>query len=523
MKISLSLCFFFLMNCTPINAQVNILWEQNYGGSKGEHFNNIKRTIDGGYIVIGHSESGDMDLNGNFGERDIWLVKIDSLGEMEWSKNYGGSRWDPAYDVIPLENGYLIGARSESNDFQVPMIQGSFDIWLLRVDLQGEIIWSKTYGSTGFEGISKIIPTESNGFLVTGYTNTPSGDVTTVYGENDIWIFEIDSLGNLLWEKNMGGSKSEHWSDFERAANGEYFFCTYSESNDFDFLSNSNSYDAWIGRMNNNGHIIWTQNLYSAEGSFDMANAIEQTLDGGYILVGATSFTNNGNTTLVNKGGFDYWVVKTDSIGQMMWQKNYGGTSNEYANSVVLLDNGGYLVSGISYSQDGDITDSKGSQDIWIIQLDSSGELVWEYSIGGGDVDGATLKQVDTASFLLVGFSNSDTGDIENNYGQSDGWIALLNIDTSFNPVNINVLLEQDTPIEVFPNPTQSSLNLVHSLGQSISFQLIDYTGQTVLEGFSDVPNYQMDLSDLENGAYFLVKKIGGEKAQITKIIKIEK
>ncbi|MBP9673477.1 MAG: T9SS type A sorting domain-containing protein [Bacteriovoracaceae bacterium] len=351
-----------------IDAQGNLQWQKSYGGSQIESARSIQPTTDGGYIVVGLTLSNDGDVSNNHGDEDGWIIKIDAQGNLQWQKTYGGSLADRFHTIQATAGGYIVAGYSSSNDGDVVSLNhGNGDLWVVKIDLQGSIIWEKNYGGTGDEWAKSIQPTTS-GYVIGGYTNSNDGDVTGHHGNGDFWVMHIDSQGNLQWQKTYGGSLDELFSTIQKTTDGGYVMTGYTTSNDGDITNHQGLRDFWVVKVDNQGNLQW-QKTYGGNKD-DWPYSVQQTTDGGYIVAGLSN-SNQGDVT-DNLGGYDFWLIKIDVQGNLQWQKTYGGSNQEGAEAIQETPDGGYIVIGSTLSSDGDVTNNYGGSDLWVLKLDSA-------------------------------------------------------------------------------------------------------------------------------------------------------
>ena len=201
-----------------------------------------------------------------------------------------------------------------------------------------------------------IQQTADGGYVVAGYANSNDGDVSGNHGDFDYWIVKLDQSGNLVWQKCLGGSnKEEAWS-IRQTADGGYVVAGRTYSNDGDVRGNHGDGDYWVVKLDASGNLVWQKCLGGSNN--DEARSIQQTADGGYVVAGHTN-SNDGDVR-GNHGDDDYWVVKLDASGNLVWQKCLGGSKDEYAQSVQQTADGGYVVAGYTYSNDGDVSGNHG-------------------------------------------------------------------------------------------------------------------------------------------------------------------
>ena len=425
-KILFFLVFFFLISFGK--AQVpTIQWEKSLGGSgTGEIAWDIQQTTDNGYIVAGQSDSNDGDITGNHGSSDFWISKLNSSGNIIWQKSFGGSNSDYAKSIQQTsDGGYVVAGLSYSNDGDVTGNHGGSDYWVIKLDSTGNIIWSKSYGGSNDETLKSIQQTTDGGYIIAGYSFSNNGDVTGNHGISDYWIVKIDLVGNIIWQKSIGVSNSDFSSSIKQTTDGGYIVGGYSHSNDFDVSGHHNAQDFWVVKLDILGNIVWQKSL--GGDCAEQAYYIQQTTDGGYIVAG-DSCSNDGDVT-GNHGGNDCWIVKLDSSGNIIWQKSLGGNLYDGANSMQQTLDGGYIIAGLSYSNTGDVTGNHGGGDYWIIKIDSLGNIIWQKTFGGTGADYPyAIHQTLDGGYIIAGYSDSNDGDVTGNHGGYDFWVVKLGV-----------------------------------------------------------------------------------------------
>jgi len=212
--------------------------------------------MDSGFVFIGRCNSTDGDAVGNmhtsiFGAN--WVVKTDSLGNIEWQRTYGGSVWETPGDIYQTsDGGYLFGTATSSNDGDVTGNHGGDDYWIVRLDTAGNILWQKCFGSTILDNLIGISLTNDNGVIASGWSNGSDGDMTNNYGGTDVWVIKVDSAGNLEWQGNFGGSEWDTGGKPFQTSDGGFVVCAESSSNDFDVSGHhgaSTESDVWIFKL----------------------------------------------------------------------------------------------------------------------------------------------------------------------------------------------------------------------------------------------------------------------------------
>ena len=427
----LTFTFSFMMNA---QTEMSIKWQKTYGGSRDDFTQSIQLTNDGGFIMAGFSWSNDGDVSGNHGEGDYWVVKTDHSGAVQWKKCYGGSWKEEAYYIQQTtDGGYIFTGLTESNDGDVTGFHGNQDCWVVKTDSLGNIQWEKCYGGSYYDYFKSIKQTTDGGYIFVGGTTSWDGDVTSYYGGYDYWVVKSDSLGVIQWQKSYGGSGDECAMNVQQTTDGGYIISGATESNVGDIFFNHGGYDFWVIKIDPSGFIQW-QKTYGGSGE-DIAFWGQQTNDGGYIFTGISA-SNDGDVT-GNHGMHDFWVVKTDSLGEIQWQKSYGGSDEDYAWSIHQTLDDGYIITGKASSDDGDLTSNHGYEDYWVVKTDSLGVIQWQKSLGGSSYDeGFSIWQTNSNEYLFAGSSESNDGDVTSNYGWYDYWVGML---CYSDPVNISI------------------------------------------------------------------------------------
>lgn len=370
-----------------IDSNGNIQWQKCIGGSNWDDLFSVKQTPDGGYIVVGDTSSNDgtiqglnhLDASGN-PTCDGMIIKLNSNGEIQWKKVIGGSALDSAFEVeLTPDGGYVVGGRTQSNDGDVSGFHGgTWDYWVVKLDSSGNIQWQKCLGSSSTEDGYSIDTTSDDGYVMAGYKNPgPKGGP-------DYYIVKLDSSGNTQWEKNLGGTGWDYAFSVKQTSDGGYITGGRTGSNNGDVSGNHGNYDMWIVKLNSTGNIQWQKCLGGSD--LDQIESINQTLDGGYIVAGATRYTPgnpnpNGDVEEIHASTGsaapywtdDQWIVKLDSNGNIQWKKCFGGGINDYSGEIIQTYEGGYILAGYSASIDGDVTGQHGLGDCWIIKMDQDG------------------------------------------------------------------------------------------------------------------------------------------------------
>ena len=408
-----------------------IEWQATYGGSDFEDTNCIKQTNDGGYVIFGSSSSTDGDVSINYGNSDCWVVKVDNLGIIEWEKSYGGSLSEYARSIaLTNDGGYIFTGYTYSNDGDVTINNGGADCWVVKLDENGNIEWESSFGGSGPDIGASILQSSDGGFILAGDSRSNDGDISNHHGPastSDLWVIKMDNIGNLEWESSYGGTLDDEAKDIKQTIDGGYIVIGHSFSNNFDVSTNQGLSDFWLLKLNPEGEIEWENSCGGSEE--DYGQSCLQTQDNGFIICGWTR-SNNGDVSSFHGGFSDYWVVKTNTLGEIVWQKTYGGSKTDQGFSLKQLIDGNYIVSGSSGSSDGNVTLHHGSYfyaDYWLCNIDTAGEIIWEKTLGGTKTE--IPKSIEITSddgIIIAGFAYSDDFDVTFNHGESDFWVVKL-------------------------------------------------------------------------------------------------
>ena len=302
------------------------------------------------------------------------------------------------------------------------------NLFLIQVNAQTpDIEWQKSLGGSYGDFATSIQQTTDGGYIVAGYSYSNDGDVTDhrgLEGWADFWVVKLDNTGDIEWEKSLGGSDHDFGNSIQQTTDGGYIVAGSSSSNDGDVTGYHGRSDYWIVKLDSTGNIEWQKSLGGSDD--DEAYSIQQTTDGGYIVAGG-SWSNDGDVT-GNHGNVDFWIVKLDITGNIQWQKSLGSSTHDGASSIQQTTDGGYIVAGSSTSNNGDVSGNHGSDDFWIVKLDNTGNIEWQKSLGGSSLDKvSSIQQTTDGGYIVAGGSSSNDGDVTGNHGDRDYWIVKLN------------------------------------------------------------------------------------------------
>ena len=373
----------------PVWAANN--WANAFGGTGLEAAWAMDTTADGGSVVAGQTQSFGADA------QDGWVVRLSATGEMLWQRMYCGSNSDSIAAIEQTSDwGYIAAGKTAS------LGQGSYDGWVLKLDPQGSVQWQETYGGSGSDSFADIQGTPDGGFIAAG--GTSSFGVTG----GDLWVVKLDPFGSVQWQKRYGGTGSDLATSVAPTRDGGYIVAGTTAS------FGAGSTDGWVLKLKGDGMVDWQKTYGGAKA--DEFRQVLQTADGGYILAGNTDFHNTGIAYA--------WVVKLKSTGAIDWQKYYGGelggNSQRVASlrSIRQLNDGRYVAIGRTYMAAN--LDGRAA-DLLLLKLSPSGEILWQKGFGGESEDnGSAVRQTNDGALLVAG--NTSSFDV----GSGDFWVLRL-------------------------------------------------------------------------------------------------
>ncbi len=497
-------------------------WVKTYGGSESEGGCSITYTSDGGYIVTGYTYSNNGDFNGmNKGSGDIFVMKLNSFGEVEWEITLGGELYEQGYSITTTnDGGYIISGFTYSNngDFS-GMNNGFHDIFVIKLNTTGKVQWKKTFGGNLPDGSKSLVTTKDNGYILTGFSYSNNNDFNGMNkGSSDVFVIKLNFDGDLIWKKTFGGSEDDSGNSIITTNDGGFVITGNTYSNNLNFnLKKNDSSDIFVMKIDSDGDILWNK-ILGGSGN-ELGNSITSTSDDGYVLTGTTS-SNDGDFNGMNKGNQDIFVVKLDSIGNIEWKKTFGGSGNEQGNTITTTDDGKFLFTGVTTSIDGDFVSLKPEgNNIFVMLLEPTGDTVWNRTFGGSGFDyGWSITTTTDGGFVLTGRTFSNDGDFSGmNKGSSDLLVMKLDSNGNLNNTSsINEFSEPTTTLSVHPNPFHNSTTVSYKVDtpSNVRIELLNTLGQTVevlREDYTDIGTYQLPLnvSTLSSGMYSVRMKSG--------------
>lgn len=509
MRYLTSTFLFLIYSALAAQSAPSIEWQKALGGTHGESANAVQQTSDGGYIVAGNSMSNDGDVTGNHGGGDYWIVKLNPAGGIQWQKTLGGSNVDDAQSIRQTtDGGYIIAGSSNSGDGDISGNHGNYDYWIVKLDSNGNLQWQKSLGGSSMDMAQSIQQTSEGGYIVAGSSSSNDGDVSGNHGGGDYWIVKLDINGNIQWQKSLGGSSSEQVNSVQQTFDGGYIIAGTTVSTDGDITVSYGNNDFWVVKLDSGGNMQWQKTLGNI--GDNIGYYAQQTFDGGYIAVG-TSF----NSSNLESGLPDYWVIKLSNNGTIEWDKYFGGSFHDNAITIRQTPEWDYIVAGWTASNNGQVTNHHGNLDYWIIKLDSSGNLKWEKTLGGPDFDYLTALELTADNgYIVSGSTGSTSGDVTGHHGMIDAWIVKLSPEQLGIPEN-----QQRHKPNLYPNPAKEFFYLDH-LPRESTISITDMSGRKLFSQKYNEEKIKISTSAFMEGLYMVQVK-NREEIILTKKITI--
>jgi hypothetical protein len=329
--------------------------------------------------------------------------------EIVWQKCYGGAGHDQGHELLELSDGnfLLLGRTQSVNSGDVTTNHGFYDTWLAKISANGTLLWQQTYGGSSQEIGHSLAQMSDGGFLILSETLSNDQQVTGNHGSFDVWVTKVDASGNLIWSNTLGGSGADFLYTIRPTIDGGFIAAGETASADGDVTSNHGGADCWIVKFDALGNIVWKKTY--GGGLADIAASIKQTADGGFIFTGYATSANGDITQ--SFGNTDVWVVKITGDGELQWQKNYGGSASDIGCDIIITADGGYLVAALSKSSNNDLTFNHGGDDLWLLKIDDSGTIQWQKSYGGVNNEGifrnsgSKMWQMEDGGYVVGGYA----------------------------------------------------------------------------------------------------------------------
>jgi len=337
-----------------------------------------------------------------------------------WSKVNGGSSSDHYWSgTATMDNGYVAVGYTASGDGDFIGFKGATDALVVKYNAAGNKEWQTLIGGSDQDYATAIKQLNDGTYVGVGYCKSKDGDISNNHGGRDAIIFKLSSNGTIQWVKALGGVANEAARSIVANANGTFAIAGYRTN----AADEAGSFDGWICKVDQNGNLLW-EKTYGGSNTDNVFSIVSDGNDG-YVFVGYSSSTDGDITG--NPGGLtDYWIVKINGTGNKVWHKIYGGSGSDAARDLVRTSNG-YIITGRSTSNGGDVTGSYGKSDVWVLKLDEDGSKVWQQAFGGSNDDyGQGIIRTSDGGFFIGVNSQSAKGGFPANYGYMDAWVVKL-------------------------------------------------------------------------------------------------
>ena len=357
-----------IMMCIINITSAQITFQKTFGGTNMDEGQSVQQTTDGGYIIAGSTFSF------GAGTVDVYLIKTNANGDTLWTKTFGGTGDDLGNSVEQTtDGGYIIAG------YTYGFGAGDVDVYLIRTNSIGDILWTKTFGGTDQDFGYSVKQTNDSGYIIAGTTRSFGA------GFEDIYLIKTNANGDTLWTKTFGGTGEDIGYSVQQTSDGGYLIGGNSTS------FGAGAKDVYLIKTDVAGNIVWTKVFGGAAN--DIAQSVQQTSDGGYIIAGgANSFSLST----------DVYLIKTNAAGDTLWTKTFGGTSYDRGESVQQTNDGGYIIAGIILGC------SACPADVYLIRTNATGDTLWTKTFGSTNEDfGFSVKQTTDGGYIIAGWTLS--------------------------------------------------------------------------------------------------------------------
>ena len=423
-KISLLACImlpFFLSN---LRGQSEILLSQNYGGAQDDTFQDIFLTSDDKAVVIGYSQSDQGFIQDNKGLYDMLVCEMSNAGNLNWSRNIGGSQNDLGNSVMVNEDNTFVGGLTYSTDIDIPSSKGGGDILFGNLNTEQEFDAIKILGGNKLDNIVGLKMMLDGSIIVVANTNSTDVSQTGVGGATDIYVCRMLASGVLLWETKFGSSNVDKAADVIINGQDEIIIVGNTYSDDFlEFKKGIN--DGFVVCINNTGDQLWGRRF--GNGNYTSFNACDVDAQNNILIAGTQGQIDKNSSGIRGIYNEDIVVYKLDAQGEVIWQQQHGGMEDDFSTDLVSTLDGGVLVVGNTFSYDNLNNVNFGGQDAFALKLDTDGTKEWSKTYGGSEDDAInSVSQDNLGQYWLVGQSASDDIHLVENLGGKDAWILKL-------------------------------------------------------------------------------------------------
>jgi len=515
-----------------LHAQ-DILWEKSYGGKHSDYLFDAQPTPDYGFILAGSSlskKTGNKTEDGN-GSLDYWLWKMDEDGDLDWQKSFGGAGADLLQSVrLTRDGGFILAGTSDSQKglHKKDSCRGHEDFWIIKLNAKGAEEWQRTIGGSGQELLQSIAPTSDGGYIIGGSsssnessrlkngTEDPFGKKEDSFGNLDYFIIKLDSEGKAEWQKSFGGQYADQLRSIIQTGDRGYLLAGSSNSPESGNKSEKcyGRSDYWVLKLDAKGDLEW-QKAYGGEGD-DQLQAALQSKDGNFLLAGSSSSGTTGNKNASNGKGMDFWLLKIDPAGDILWQQTYDVGKTDQLTSLEENADGSLLLGGHAKSEiiGSRKKDAEGINDYVAIRTDEKGEEQWTQAVGSGGEDILRKAiEVRDGGYILAGTSTGAVSrDRYTGQGRNDFWVVKLK--------DKKKKEKKKNPLEAYPNPTSHYSNVIVGYEfEKGTATVYDLSGRQLQHFEITERTVPVDLDGIPEGIYIVEIRTNVQKDAV-KIIK---
>ncbi len=505
----IALATIFLFLAAPNYAQ-DILWEKSYGGTNSEYLSDAQPTADYGFILAGSSLSGKTGnkQQENIKDLDYWVWKMDEKGDLDWQKSFGGTGADFLQSIQNTRDGGFILAGTSTSMKGVDKrddCYGQEDFWIIKLNAKGDEQWQRTIGGPSKEMLRTIRQTKDGGFIIGGSSSSEKSmdKSQNSYGNLDYWVVKLDGTGTLEWEKTFGGQYVDILEDLITTKDEGYLIGGWSNSPESESKKEASfgEGDYWIIKLDKNGEIVW-QRILGGEDD-DHPYALLEAKEGGYIVGGSSRSGATGTKKKSNGKGTDFWVLKLTEFGSIEWQNTYDFGKTDILTSISENADGTLLLGGTAKTETTGVKrkDKKGINDYIALKITADGEEKWRKSVGSNEEDDLRkLVETRDGGYLLAGTSKGKASrDKNTGQGRSDFWVVKLRDKEKEDKK------DRTKGLEAFPNPTDSFTNvIVNQEFDNGNASVYDITGKRIQFFPVTSRTVAIDLQGMSVGVYIV-------------------
>jgi len=494
--------FLFIVLAFSVTAQIPepaMLWLRGYGGNG---FNNVgtfvTTTNDGGFIVgIGTNAipgSGNIDSfcsSSLSGDREIYLKYNADASILEWSKCFINGGF-----IFPVSNNdFIYGTNTD------PATGWAFVIG--REDSNGTIIWSKTYGDSADAILYCMLATNDGGYIMVGETNYTDSDFPIHYGtwtDADIAVIKVDSNGNKVWSKVIGGSSEDDVVSVIAAPDDGCYIVGTTLSNDHDCTGNHGGDDVYLVRLDKNGNIVWHNDIGGSGG--DQGNYAATDGSGGVVIAGASN-SPDGDRTHFPSYGCPVWVLQVDSNNNILWNNCYGGGgSNCYPNAICKAIDGSIWIAAVSTLIGGQVDTQYGGDDAWFLHISDTGNVINAKVLGSNQDDrGMMVYPLSNGNVIAGGFYNDPNGSFSGIpwYGGTDAFLTVFEP----SPENVTKISAISSGVKIYPNPANEIITIKTEQTGNYDLVITDEIGHQIYTA-RIIEKIEISVNDWVKGMYYV-------------------